>query len=237
MTAVVDIRIPKNAEDTLKKRGFDICKLPPHPALPPPVASHPDMLVFFAQDAIFTTRSYLSIAECELKTLSRAAQRPLRVLAEEIGSVYPYDVLLNAAPVGDHLLCLTEHTADEITARYRPISVRQGYAKCSTLPVGNNAIITADPSITRAAKQCGIDELTVREGFVCLEGYGTGFLGGAASYAPYGDSREIFFCGALSSHPDHAAIGRFCNEKGYETVSLSDGPLTDMGTIFLITGE
>lgn len=237
MTAVVDIRIPAKAESALKKRGFSVCKLPPHPALPSPVASHPDMLVFFAQDAVFCTRSYLSVAERELKMLSRVAQRPLRVLAEDVGNVYPHDVLLNAAPVGDRLLCLTKHTANEIVARYRPISVRQGYAKCSTLPVGDNAIVTADPSITQAARQNGIDVLTVREGSVGLECYGTGFLGGAASYAPYGDSREIFFCGALSSHPDHAVISRFCNERGYETVSLSDDPLTDMGTIFLIEGE
>lgn len=234
MTAVVDSRIPVAAERALTERGFTICKLPPHPSLPPPAASHPDMLVFFAQDAILCTRSYHAIAQKELETVSRAAQRPIGILSGEVSDAYPHDILLNAAPMGDRLLCLPTHTANEITARYRVIPVKQGYAKCSTLPVGEGALITADPSIARAAHANRIDVLSVRAGYVSLTGYDTGFLGGAASFAPYFPTREILFCGALTSHPDGEAIRAFCNERGFETVSLSKEELTDIGTIFLI---
>lgn len=237
MTAVVDIRISARVEAALTARGYRVCKLPPHPELPRPVASHPDMLVFFAQDAVFCTRSYLAVANHELNILSQAAQRPLCVLDGYVGGVYPRDVLLNAAPVGGCLLCLAQHTADEIVSRYRPIHVRQGYAKCSTVPVGENAIVTADPSIARAARENDLDVLSVRQGYVRLDGYSTGFLGGASSFSPYGDRREILFCGALSSHPDHGDIATFFRERGYEAVSLSDEPLTDVGTVFLIEGE
>ena len=234
MTAVVDARIPLAAEHALSDRGFAVLKLPPHPALPAPVASHPDMLVFFAQDAVFCTKSYYIIAKSALESVARAAQRPLVILKEELGATYPRDILLNAAPVGDRLFCLPEHTADGITERYRVIPVRQGYAKCSTVPVGESAIITADSSIARAAHANGIDTLTIRAGYVTLSGYDTGFLGGASSLALYDGTREIFFCGNLATHPDHAAITAFCNNRGFETVSLTDEPLTDVGTIFLI---
>lgn len=236
MTAVVDARIPLTAEQALRDRGFAILKLPPHPSLPTPVASHPDMLLFFARNAVFCTKSYYTVAKAILEKLSRAAQRPLVAVKEELGATYPHDILLNAAPIGDHLFCLPEYTANEIKEGYRVVPIRQGYAKCSTVPVGERALITADPSIARAAQVNGIDTLTIRAGHVALSGYDTGFLGGASSFAPYGGTSEIFFCGNLSTHPDHAAINGFCNEYGFDTVSLSDEPLTDVGTIFLIEG-
>ena len=209
-------------------------RLPPHPSLPAPIASHPDILVFFARDAVFCTKSYYAIAKAELEEISRAAQRPLVVLKGELGATYPCDILLNAAPVGDHLFCLPEHTADEIKEGVRVISVKQGYAKCSTVPVGKRSIITADPSIARAARANGIDTLTVRAGYVTLSGYDMGFLGGASSLAPYGGTCKIFFCGDLTAHPDHALIRTYCHDRGFEAVSLSNEPLTDVGTIFLI---
>lgn len=234
MTAVVDIRIPKSAENALCDRGFSVIKMPPHPHLPRPVASHPDMLVFFAHDAIFTTPAYTKIAPNELSFLSEAAQRPIRTTSQEVGERYPLDILLNAAPLGECLLCHSDRTAWELTERYKEISVRQGYAKCATLPVGERAIVTEDASVTRAAEQNGIEVLRVESNAVCLHGYDTGFLGGAASFAPYGGVREIYFCGDLDTHPNAWEIQAFCKRHGFEAISLSAEPLTDVGTIFLI---
>ncbi len=234
MTAIVDARIPPTAEKDLSDRGFAIVKLPPHPALPDPVASHPDMLLFFAQDAVYCTKSYHETAKNELAMIALAAQRPLVILKDELGATYPHDIRLNAAPVGSCLFCLPTHTENEIKEGYRIVPVRQGYAKCSTVPVGERALITADPSIARAASVNQLDVLKIRAGYVTLPCYDTGFLGGASSFAPYGGTREIFFCGNLATHPAHAAITAFCNNHGFETVSLTDEPLTDVGTIFLI---
>ena len=57
-------------------------------------------------------------------------------------------------------------------------AVKQGYAKCSTVLVNEQACITADTSIAAAVKQCGLDVLQIRPGFVELPGYPYGFLGG-----------------------------------------------------------
>lgn len=234
MTAVVDIRIPKAAEAALVANGFSVVKLPPHPALPRPVASHPDMLVFFAHDAIFCTRSYFEIAQKELETISARCQKPIRLVSDEVGSVYPRDILLNAAPLGDKLICHPKHTARELTALCEVVPVKQGYAKCSTVILGSRAIITEDASIAQAAEQHGIDVLRIFPNAVHLEGYDTGFLGGAASLAPYGGTDNIYFCGDLNTHPNAREIQLFCKQHGFSAVSLSNEPLTDIGTIFLI---
>ena len=147
MLAVVDCRIPWDAAAELARRGYTVLHMPPHPALPSPVASHPDMLLFFAPDAIYCTNSYQAIAQRELSVLSAHTQKPIRTVTGEVGERYPTDILLNAAPVGDRLFCLPAHTARELTAQagYRVVPVRQGYAKCSAVPLTHNALITADP--------------------------------------------------------------------------------------------
>lgn len=236
MLAVVDVRIPKEAERGLMALGYKILKLPPHPLLASPVASHPDMLLFFAQNAVFCTEIYQKTAARELEYLSHFCRLPIVTIAEEVEKSYPRDILLNAAQVGNHLLCRPSHTSLSLTkgSGLDVIPTRQGYAKCSTLPVGGHALITEDASITAAAKQRGLDVLQIMGGIVRLEGYDTGFLGGATSFSPYGSFKQILFCGNLDMHPNAAQIKAFCKERGYDCISLAKLPLTDVGTIFLI---
>lgn len=234
MLIIADNRLPLAVRERLTARDNRLVLLPPHPALPHPVASHPDMLLFFAPDAIYCSAGYQKIAARELTLISELLSLEIRILSAELGGQYPFDIPLNAAPVGTLLFCLPTHTAAELCthAAYRAVPVRQGYAKCATLPVGDTALITEDPSIARAAHREGLAVLQVRQNAVRLSGYSTGFLGGAASFAPRGDSREILFCGSLDTHPDAQRIRAFCEAHGYEAVSLSNEPLYDVGTMF-----
>ena len=193
------------------------------------------MLLFFAPDAIYCEKNYAQIAKDALAFLSAKLSLEIRYIAAELGNYYPFDVQLNAAPVGKHLFCNLKYTADLLCRHpaYKVIPVRQGYAKCSILPVGDSALITEDPSIVRAAQNNQIDVLQVAPKAVKLNGYSTGFLGGAASFSPFGDCNEIFFCGSLDSHPDAQRIRDFCTARGFEPVSLSDEPLYDVGTMFV----
>lgn len=236
MLAVVDHRIPDLAAQALESRGFSLLRLPPHPNLDPPIASHPDMLLFFAPDAVFCTEEYYAAARRELDALTSQTGLLLRRLPHRIHSPYPQDILLNAAPVGRHLFCLFKHTAAALRTHpaYQTVNVRQGYAKCSVIPVGEHALITADPSIARAAEAEHLDVLQICGGHVALNGYGYGFLGGCTSYSPYRDFDTLLFCGDLDQHPNAKEIRQFCNAHQKQTVSLSNEPLYDVGTIFLI---
>ncbi|MBE6554036.1 MAG: hypothetical protein E7666_06820 [Ruminococcaceae bacterium] len=236
MLAVMDFRTPKADVDALLAKGVTVCKLPPHPALDPPVSAHPDMLLFFAPDHILCTPSYAKIAERELTLIEKTCNRPIRLTEQELASDYPHDIALNALPIGKHLFCHVTNTARELlqSPAYQPHRIRQGYAKCAAIPVGAHALITADPSLKRAAEQVGVDVLQISAGGVTLAGYDMGFLGGAASFAPYGVTDQIYFCGALEQHPDAVAIHRFCRAHGRTPHALTHHPLTDVGTIFLL---
>ena len=94
-------------------------------------------------------------------------------------------MLFNAAPVGRFIFgredSMSRHILQVSAGKgMRIVDVRQGYARCSTVIVGDSAIITQDRGIAGRARECGIDVLLVRPGHVRLDGYDTGFIGGAS---------------------------------------------------------
>ena len=235
MLAITNHTFPREAEEALARFGHRTLRLPPHPNLPAPVASHPDMLLFFAPDAIFCTESYCKIAARELGEISLVYGAPIRYIKKEYENEYPRDVLLNALPLGKHLFCNTKTIAQELLAlEFEPCHVNQGYTKCSALPLGDRALITADASIASCAKEKGVDVLQIQEGHVSLSGYDYGFIGGCASFAPRGGINTVFFCGDLSHHPDYNQIKCFFTKYNYDMICLSSFDLCDIGTIFMI---
>ncbi len=239
MTAILGSSVPASAEKALRDAGYQTLRLPPHPHLPPPVNSHPDMLLFFSSDAIFCTETYLKVAQKELNEISARTFLPIRTVLREVGKAYPEDVLLNAAPVGGLLFCRPDATAAELVYHpdFKVIPVRQGYAKCSVVPVGTHALMTSDVSIATAAKTHGIDVLLLPPGNIHLEGYPYGFVGGCTSFAPYQNTDTIFFCGALSQYEKGDEMQSFCRRHGFRLVSLGESRPIDVGTIFLIESK
>lgn len=236
MIAVIDQRTPKSARIALQRLGLDLCPLPLYPKIDSPVSGHPDMLLFFARDAIITSKGYAQIAHRQLQQISDRVKLPIVLTEQESQSPYPYDIALNAAVVGDRLFCYPKHTAKEITERYekRVLPVRQGYAKCSTLPIGFDALITEDPSVETGATRNGFDVLRIQSGHVRLDGYPFGFIGGASSCSPYQPLDCVLFCGDPDTHPDAESIRGFCKKYNQKIIPLGSDTLYDVGTIFLI---
>ena len=235
MLAITNHTFPKDAEETLERFGLRKLRLPPHPILPQPVASHPDMLLFFAPDAIFCTKSYYRIATRELEEISSVYGAPIRFIENEYGSEYPKDVLLNALSLGKHMFCNAKTIATELLRLgLESCHVNQGYTKCSSLPLGDQALITSDASIAKCAKEHGIDVLQIQEGHITLPGYDYGFIGGCTSFAPRGGMNTVFFCGDILEHPDAHKIESFCDFHNFGIINLFQNRLFDTGTIFMI---
>ena len=226
--ALADCRITHDVEYALLNYADKIIKLPPNPALDSPVASHPDMLIWSFKRKIVTYEDYLGIAQNELLELCSLGYE---LVTEEArpNAAYPHDVRLNCAVVGNHALANLKYTSERIkNSSLELLHTNQGYTKCATVVVNDNAIITSDPSVFNAAVHANIDALKISEGHVRLDGYDTGFIGGATGVT----DKEVLFTGALSSHPDAERIEDFCIRHGKRAVSLSTAPLYDYGTVF-----
>ena len=110
----------------------------------------------------------------------------------------------------------------------RILNTKQGYAKCSICIVSDNAIITADKNIYDAAIKNDIDVLMIDSEGIFLDGYDNGFIGGAT-----GLMEKDLLCinGNIELHKDGKRIKDFCLKYGVRTISLSDEPIKDIGTI------
>ncbi len=73
-----------------------------------------------------------------------------------------------------------------------------------------------------------MDILKITPGYVNLEGYEYGFLGGACGMIGKG---KLAFTGSIQNHPDYSDMKSFCDQKKVELISLTDGPLLDIGGI------
>lgn len=151
----------------------------------------------------------------------------------QLGKEYPQDIALNVLRLGRYAfgrrdaVCsnLLEHLSDRGIAF---VDVRQGYAKCSVCVVSETAAITADAGLAEAMRSVGVDVLRVSPGSVVLDGYDTGFIGGATGLlAP----DVLALTGRLDTHPDAARIREFLAAKNVHPLELTEGALCDVGSV------
>ena len=233
MIVLVEERIDIACQAALLERGFEVVKLIASDILQRPVSSHPDMLLFVGKNKLFCHEKYYAAAKGKLDGICKSASLELVLSSEEWGEKYPADVLFNAAPMGERIICNKKSVSKHIIEAYgeeNVINTKQGYAKCSVATVGECALMTADTSIARAATAAGLDVLLLSDPHTALDGYSTGFIGGASG----DDGEHIFFSGDIEAHPEWTRIKAFCQKHGREAVSLSDKPLYDYGTMIFI---
>lgn len=151
------------------------------------------------------------------------------LLDTPLGDKYPADVPLNAALFGNYAILNSKTVCPNIDFSGRTlIPVRQGYTKCSVVPVTENAIITDDVSIALAAEKSGLAVLLVSKGDVALSGREYGFIGGCCGLvAP----DTMLFNGSLASHKDGEKIRAFLSSFGVRAEEAGDFQLTDIGSI------
>jgi len=207
-------------------RGLTVVLLPSYTLLDTPVSCHPDMLCAKVNSRVLMHSGYFETYSSHFCTF------PIDTTDEPMGKKYPSDILLNALTVGDTVYGRKEISSVIKSAHSRFVEVKQGYARCSTLLLGN-AAVTADKTIAKALRSDGIDVLTVISGHIALDGYDCGFIGGASAVV----GNEVLFYGDLTSHPDCDAITEFLKRHGFSAVSLGTEKLYDYGGAVLLTDE
>ena len=233
MIVLTDCRIDKKCESALVGHGFEVIKLPSFDGLDAPVSAHPDMLLFVGKGRLICHERYYKIAKAEIDLAVKKSGLALLIIDERWEREYPCDVILTAAPIENRVICNKKHVCRAIAELYGEegvIDTKQGYSKCASVVVGNSGVITADPSVARAVKKAGIDVLELSGSYTRLDGYDTGFIGGASG----DDGEHIFFAGNIDTHPESESIKRFCLSHSREVISLSDESLYDYGTLIFI---
>lgn len=196
--------------------------VPDDAALDPRLAGHADLVVFCAGMRIFAAEEIYNYIVSYLTNRGYLVE-PVTGL----GKNYPADVPLCICATGKYTIYnpATAYAPAVAAAGGIPVHVNQGYTRCAVLVVDDASIIMGDAGVCRAAKSAGMDTLYIEPGYVTLDGYDTGFIGGASF--TIGDT--VYFTGTLDSHPDRERILRFITEHGKRPVFLTDRPIFDIG--------
>ena len=234
MFALTDYRTDHQIVSSLSRLGYETILMPPADFLQTGVASHTDMLIFIGFGKLFCHEKYYGVNRELVDRIVSLGGVELALSSEPVGADYPCDVLFNACLLGNRLICNKNTVSRLILSSAERsgceiINVKQGYTKCSIAVVSDNAVITSDKAIADACKVAEIDVLPVNQGHVSLPPYDYGFIGGASGFC----DDKVYFCGSLDRHPDGERIKEFCEKHGKAAISLSDGKLQDVGTLFL----
>lgn len=230
---VVDGRAVSLIGRYIKTMGLEIIGTVKHPHLYEAVAFHPDM--------VLCPVGYGKIVvEPIMYEYYKKILEPYRVELlkgqSKLSRNYPLNIAYNISSVGNKAF-LHHRYADSVAvkelekASVKLIDVNQGYTKCATAVINDKGIITSDRSIYKRALENGIDALLIEPGYVKLEGFDYGFIGGCCG--KIGNSLLVF-AGDPSTHPNWAAMSDFLKKYKITVVSLFEGPLIDVGTVIPI---
>ncbi|MDP8299402.1 MAG: hypothetical protein P9L88_05820 [Candidatus Tantalella remota] len=196
------------------------------------ILSHPDIHLFkLAEDATIHSPAvggdFLTILRGRGIGLIKGEENPF--------GKYPDTAVYNAVRVGGVLLHNSEHTDEKILEEcasrgVKIVDVKQGYARCSVIPVGARGLITSDGGIASAASGEGLDVLFISSGEIELPGEENGFIGGASGTLADG---TVVFLGEIGCHPQGTEISDFLAKYDMASISLPGLPLYDAGTLLI----
>jgi hypothetical protein len=227
MIILADHRIPPPAKEKLARYG-SLIEVGSDGIVYDAISGHPDIFFFKSENALIAAPYAL---EKYKQDFSNAG---IDVISgsENPNGHYPASARYNALVSRDFLIHRSGITDSSITmacADKEFISVRQGYCRCSTIPLKNNEFITSDMGIYKTLSSKGITVYYINSQDVLLPGFKHGFLGGACGV--YGD--VAFFCGSLKCG-SYGNIADILKLRGYEIVELYSGPLFDCGSILFV---
>lgn len=229
--AILDFRASKKCVDALLDMNFNVVKTPKLENVCEQICGHTDIMLHCTADGIAvveeTVYGYYKDRLKNVKLIKGKAH---------LGARYPHDIAYNAARVGNRIFCNEKFTNEEILRYYREheyriVDIKQGYAKCSICIVSDDAIITSDMGICRAAEKSEIDVLLASDDEILLPGFDHGFIGGATGLL---DKKTLAICGDAKYLRDCEKIMDFCGKYGVDVLSLCDGAPLDVGSITVI---
>ncbi len=225
----VDKRLENGMKAELKKYVHDIIEIPLLKGLQYSVSGHPDMQIVHIKENILICQPEMPK---EILFMLKKQGFIVNLGSTELKNDYPFDIAYNVAIVGNLAFHNTKYTDCVLVdvlekSSIRLIHVNQGYTKCSTLPITSESIITADPSIEKAALEAGLDVLKIPpQNNIHLAGLDYGFIGGTAGFI---DERILAFTGNIDALDNNDEVKKFLNKYDVKWVCLKKDGIYDYG--------
>ncbi|RLD90828.1 MAG: hypothetical protein DRJ09_03040 [Bacteroidetes bacterium] len=225
---IINKEIPHQAITTLKQFG-EVILFTSENITYQQVAGHPDL--FFCGD-----RGRCVVApNTPVKYINRLKERGVSFVlgSQSVGESYPYSAIYNAVITSRyviHNLSITDPVILETFGYLEKINIKQGYSRCSLLPLKENHFITSDQGIYKVLKKHNLNVIYINPSTILLPGFEHGFFGGVAGV----DDDTLFLIGSLSYFPEGEKVRAYLDRLNYTIVELYDGSLFDGGSILIV---
>ncbi len=219
----------ENIIENMESVNISVIAVDPCSNLPEGISSHADLqILHLGENKILT-------ASCSKKCKNVLENSGFSEVESEkaLNSVYPDDCLINVAILGNKVIANTKIIDKELTdfvnsKNMEVIGVKQGYAKCSSLIVAEDAIITADRGIAEAAEDHGIEVLIINDENIYLKGFDKGFIGGCGGMI---EKHLLGTSGDFKTLKDFNNIKDFLRNRNIYLENLGGHNVIDIGGI------
>ncbi len=228
--AIIDGRAKEDILKRLEDLNIKVIKTMKCQELQDGISFHPDMVMHPVNHKLLVVApnvfDYYDDILSNLGIIVLKGEKP-------ITSKYPDDIAYNVGRLGNYAIHNLKYMDEKLKYYLKKenidlLNVNQGYSKCSLAIVDEKSGITSDKGIYEILSKKGMDMLLIQPGYIGLEGYNYGFIGGAlGNYS----KNQILFTGTLDKHPDFLRIQSFLNNRKIEIRYLSQDDIVDLGTI------
>lgn len=226
----VDCRLTEKELELLSNHNLKIIKVPKSNDLYDAISSHPDIQlnIINSKKIILAKNSKLSLKTLTDNNINFEFSNNL--LKEK----YPENIFLNSINLKNFFIHNLKYTDLNLLNNVREknlINIKQGYSKCSTAIVNDNALITSDLGIYNTLKKYPIDVLLIPSGDIILPGLSYGFIGGSCGLL---SKDKMAFLGNLKNHSYGKDIKEFLFKHNVKPIYLNEGKLIDRGSILTL---
>lgn len=233
MLCFIDYRTDIYERETLENHGFNCISIPKYKDLYPAIDGHVDIQLNILNK---TTKEVIIHKNMDENFKSILSNNNISFIetTSSLSSSYPGDIIINSLILKDyfvHNLKFTDKNLLKSQSNKILIDVKQGYTKCSCLPISEKALITNDIGISKSLTRHGFDILLLPPGDISLPGVNYGFIGGTGGMI----SEDIL---ALFGDLKYYAYGKefkdFLFKHNVKPLYLSNGRLNDRGSLFVL---
>ena len=230
MICFVDYRTTENEINSLKKNNFDVIKIPRDNNLYKAIDGHTDI-----QLNILDTNTIIVNKNIDLTFKELLKRKNINFIESfsTLSSKYPNNISLNAYITDNYLIHNLKFIDKKILdycKNKKIINVKQGYTKCSILPLREKPIITNDNGIYNTLKSEGFDILLLPFGDIELSGLNYGFIGGVGGMI---SSDCMAFFGSLDNYTYGQEVKNFLYKYDIKPIYLNNTKLIDRGSLLV----
>lgn len=233
MYCFIDYRTTKEELNNLYKLELEPIIIPKTPLVYEAINGHVDI-----QLNILSKKDKLVIVSKDINKsfLSSLKDKKINYVLSHnsLGFKYPDDIILNGLILEKffiHNLNFTDKTLLESQKNKKNIHVKQGYTKCSVLPIREDSIITSDKNIAKELLNYNFNVLLIPSGDILLPTLNYGFIGGTGGMI---SENKIAFFGELSNYAYGQDIYSFLYKLDVEPIYLRKGKLIDRGSLLTL---